>query len=88
MTWITCASGVAVADGVVVTASLLAGCSSIQLGAVDWLPWVVNVDEVRSLKRLDSLCDLFRAHGVVEEELSSISFTFGLIVGNFPYLPI
>ena len=88
MTWVTCDSGVVVSDRVAVTIYLAAGVFFLLLGGIDWLPWVVNLSGVQGLEHGDTICELFRAHGGVGEELSSFGFMFLLMVGNFPYLSI
>ena len=61
MTCLTCAAVVAVENRVAAMASLLSGGSGLFLDGLDWLPWLVNLDEVRGLGRGDPLCNLFRS---------------------------
>ena len=49
---------------------------------------MLNASVMRGLERGDSLCDIFKASGIVEEELSLFAFSFWLIVINVSYLSV
>ena len=50
MTCVTCSDGVAVVSGVATTGSVDDFYDGLSLGGVNWIPWVVNTDDMQGME--------------------------------------
>ena len=72
-------------SGVVKMASAAAGISVIFMVGANYLPWVVNVDDIQGIYHGDPMCYVFRSPGGVQEELSYF-FSWFFVLQSMLYI--